>query len=500
LSSTISIVRKSLQPSSRKSIIRLLKSNSFNQLRMASTSYLNSPLSEFDPEMYELVREEKKRQLKGLELIASENFTSRAVLETLGSCLTNKYSEGYPGQRYYGGNEVIDKIELLTQKRALEVYGLENTKWGVNVQPLSGCAANFAVYTALVGPHGRIMGLNLPDGGHLSHGFYTPTKKVSATSVYFESMPYLINNETGLIDYDRLHENAKLFRPQIIIAGTSCYSRNLDYKRFREICNDSGALLLADMAHVSGLVAARVVNNPFEYADIVTTTTHKSLRGPRAGLIFFRKGVKEVDAKTGKEIMYDFERKINDAIFPGLQGGPHDNAIGGIAVALKDCLSDNFKEYAKQVIANSRAMCNELINRGYKIVTGGTDTHLFSIDLRSVGLNGSKAEKVLEDISIAINKNTCPGDKSALNPSGIRIGTPALTSRNLKEKEILQVADFIDQGLKLAVEINKAAASQTLKDFKEKMNDESFKVKISELRAKVEEYAVQFPMPGLEEL
>ncbi len=418
-----------------------------NTIKMASTNYLNQPLSDFDPEMYELVKQEKRRQLNGLELIASENFTSRAVLDTLGSCLTNKYSEGYPGVRYYGGNEIIDKIETLTQQRALQVYGLSADNWAVNVQALSGCAANFAVYTALVGPHGRIMGLNLPDGGHLSHGFYTPTKKISATSVYFESFPYLINNETGLIDYDRLHENAKLFRPQMIIAGTSCYSRNLDYKRFKEICTDVGAILLADMAHVSGLVAAQVVANPFEYADVVTTTTHKSLRGPRAALIFSRRGVKETD-KSGKQIMYDFDRRINEAIFPGLQGGPHNNAIGAIAVALKDCLSDDFKAYGRQVVANSKAMCDELIKRGYKIVTGGTDTHLFSIDLRSVGLNGSKGEKVLEEISIAINKNTCPGDKSALTPSGIRIGTPALTSRNFKESDILRVADFIDKGNK----------------------------------------------------
>lgn len=293
------------------------------------SSHLNESLSKFDPEMYDLVRQEKQRQKRGLELIASENFTSRAVLETLGSCLTNKYSEGYPGVRYYGGNEIIDKVELLTQKRALEVFGLSNEKWGVNVQALSGCPANFAVYTALLGPHGRLMGLNLPEGGHLSHGFYTPSKKISATSVFFESMPYSLVPETGLIDYDKLLENARLFRPQIIIAGTSCYSRNLDYKRFREICDDVGAILLADMAHISGLVAAKVVPDPFLYADVVTTTTHKSLRGPRAALIFFRRGLKEVDAKTGKEINYDFERKINEAVFPGLQGGPHNNAIGG---------------------------------------------------------------------------------------------------------------------------------------------------------------------------
>jgi glycine hydroxymethyltransferase len=220
---------------------------------------------------------------------------------------------------------------VLTQQRALKAFGLDASKWGVNVQTLSGCPANFAVYTALLGPHGRFMGLNLPDGGHLSHGFYIPNKKISATSMFFESLPYSLNPETGLIDYDKLHESAKLFRPQLIVAGTSCYSRNLDYKRFRQICDDVGAILMSDMAHISGLVAAKAVPDPFEYSDIVTTTTHKSLRGPRAALVFFRKGVKEVD-KNGKEIVFDYERKINEAVFPGLQGGPHNNAIGGRAL------------------------------------------------------------------------------------------------------------------------------------------------------------------------
>lgn len=463
------------------------------------SNHLNEGVQTFDPEMFELLKQEKRRQKSGLELIASENFTSRAVLETLGSCLHNKYSEGYPGVRYYGGNEIIDKVELLAQKRALQAFNLESSKWGVNVQPLSGCPANFAVYTALVGPHGRIMGQNLPDGGHLSHGFYTANKKISATSIFFESLPYSIDQSTGLIDYDRLHENAKLFRPALIIAGTSCYSREIDYKRFREICDDVNAILMADIAHISGLVAAGVIKSPFEYADVVTTTTHKSLRGPRSGMIFFRRGVKETD-KSGKEILYDYERKINEAIFPGLNGGPHNHAIGALAVALKDAASEGFKEYANQILKNAQVLCKFLMDKGYTVVTGGTDTHVFLLNLKPVGLSGSKAEKVLEDISIATNKNACPGDKSAMNPSGIRIGTPALTSRDFKENDMIKVGEFIDAGFKLAIEINKASKGPLLKDFKETMSRDEFQVKIKELREQVESFANQFPMPGYDEI
>jgi len=467
-------------------------------------------LRDVDPEMYDLIRKEKKRQINGLEMIASENFTTRSVLETLGSCLTNKYSEGYPGVRYYGGNEYIDKIESLTQKRALEAFGLNANEWGVNVQSLSGAPANFAVYTALLEPHGRLMGLDLPDGGHLSHGYATPTKKISATSVFFETMPYKVDQKSGLIDYENLAKNAKLFRPKIIVAGISCYSRNLEYDKFRSVCDDVGAILLADIAHVSGLVAANVVANPFEYADVVTTTTHKSLRGPRAALIFFRRGTKQKQTtkKGTKEVQvenYDYERRINEAIFPGLQGGPHNNSIAAIGVALKEVVSEEFKTYAKQVINNAKQLVKSLQEKGYIFVSGGTDTHLALLDLRPLGLDGAKAEKILEAVSIAVNKNTCPGDKSALKPSGIRLGTPALTTRGFREKDISEVANYLDQAIKLAVEINKSnnetkSSPVTLKDFKENMKQSEHVKNIQNLKNSIESFASNYPMPGYDDI
>ncbi|KAL7743679.1 hypothetical protein ACLKA6_019288 [Drosophila palustris] len=473
-----------------------IRHSSDSGVKMADQKMLQATLLESDPELADIIMKEKKRQIEGLEMIASENFTSLAVMESLGSCLTNKYSEGYPGKRYYGGNEYIDQIECLAQSRGLHLFNLDASNWGVNVQPYSGSPANLAAYTGVLRPHDRIMGLDLPDGGHLTHGFFTATKKISATSIFFESMPYKVDPETGLIDYDKLAEAAKTFRPQIIIAGISCYSRLLDYARFRQICDDVGAYLMADMAHVAGLVAAEQIPSPFEYADIVTTTTHKTLRGPRAGVIFFRKGVRSTKA-NGEKVMYDLEDRINQAVFPALQGGPHNNAIAGIATAFKQAKSPEFKTYQAQVIKNAKTLCKGLVDLGYKVATGGTDVHLVLVDVRNAGLTGAKAELILEEVGIACNKNTVPGDKSALNPSGIRLGTPALTTRGLLEKDIEQVVQFIDAALKIAAEAVKAAGSPKMVDYVNTLKENALiKQKIEELHGNVIKFSTTFPLPG----
>ncbi|XP_068655961.1 serine hydroxymethyltransferase, mitochondrial-like [Aristolochia californica] len=459
---------------------------------------LNASLEEVDPEIADIIELEKARQWKGLELIPSENFTSASVMQAVGSIMTNKYSEGYPGARYYGGNEYIDMAESLCQKRALEAFRLDPKKWGVNVQSLSGSPANFQVYTALLKPHERIMALDLPHGGHLSHGYQTDTKKISAVSIFFETMPYRLNESTGYIDYDQLERSATLFRPKLIVAGASAYARLYDYERIRKVCDKQKAILLADMAHISGLVAAGVIPSPFDYADVVTTTTHKSLRGPRGAMIFFRKGLKEVN-KQGQEVMYDYEDKINQAVFPGLQGGPHNHTITGLAVALKQATTPEYKAYQEQVLSNCAKFAQTLSGNGYELVSGGTENHLVLVNLKNKGIDGSRVEKVLEMVHIAANKNTVPGDVSAMVPGGIRMGTPALTSRGFLEQDFVKVAEYFDAAVKLSLKIKAEAKGTKLKDFVATLqSSDSIQSEIRKLRHEVEDYAKQFPTIGFE--
>jgi glycine hydroxymethyltransferase len=467
----------------------------------ACPSILNARLKDSDPELHNIMESEKARQRSSLVLIASENYTSRSVFDALGSCMSNKYSEGYPGARYYGGNENIDQVESMCQRRALEAFDLDPEKWGVNVQSLSGSPANFQSYNAVLEPHDRILALDLPHGGHLSHGYQIPGKKISAVSKYFESMPYRLNEETGVIDYDAMENSANLFRPKLIVAGASAYSRLIDYPRIKQIADSVGAIVLSDMAHISGLVAAKVIPSPFDHSDIVTTTTHKSLRGPRGAMIFYRKGVKGQD-KKGNDIMYDIEEKLNFSVFPGLQGGPHNHTIAALATCLKQVNTPEFVDYQKQVMKNCNRFAEELQSRGYKLVSGGTDNHLLLVDLKSSKqVDGARVERILEMAAVATNKNTIPGDKSALTPSGIRMGAPALTSRGFSEDDFSKVAEFFDRGVTIAKAIKDTDEGKKLKSFKAACAAKGTDVHpdLGQLRADVMEFANTFPTIGYAE-
>ena len=387
-----------------------------------------------DLEIAQLIEAEKKRQASVINLIASENYVSQDVLDALGSELTNKYAEGYPGARYYGGNEVTDRIETLAQDRALALFGLLRNDWSVNVQALSGTPANLAVYLALVPQGGKIMGMNLSEGGHLSHGY-----KVSITGKFWEQIPYGVSKETEMLDYDEIRAIALREKPALIVAGFTAYPRAIDWSKFRAIADESGAYLLVDMSHIAGLVAGGVHTSPFAYADIVTTTTHKTLRGPRAALIFAK--------RDGREL----NKKIDKAVFPGIQGGPHENAIAAVAVALKEATTPEFKEYAAQVVMNAQALASTLSEKGWRLVSGGTDNHLILVDtwMNGKGIGGKEASDSLEYAGIIVNKNTIPFDaRKPTDPSGIRLGTAAETTRGKTEQDFRTIAEKIDTLLK----------------------------------------------------
>ena len=377
-------------------------------------------LKSYDSEVAEAMGDELARQRRNLELIASENLVSPAVLAAMGSVLTNKYAEGYPGKRYYGGCQCVDVVEDIARKRACELFGAEHA----NVQPHSGAQANTAVYFALLELGDTVMGMNLAEGGHLTHG-----SPVNMSGKYFNFVPYGVDSETGRIDYEKLYETAMQVKPKMIVAGASAYPRAIDFAKFSEIAKEVGAYLMVDMAHIAGLVAAGVHQNPVEYADIVTTTTHKTLRGPRGGMILCRE---------------QYAKAIDKAIFPGTQGGPLMHTIAGKAVCFGEALKPEFKAYGKQIIANAAAMAEEFDARGVKMVSGGTDNHLILLDLRDTGITGKELERRLDDVYITANKNTIPNEPlSPFVTSGVRLGTPAVTTRGLVEKDMKKIAEYI---------------------------------------------------------
>ncbi len=383
-----------------------------------------SYLQQVDPEVYSAIQKETERQESGLELIASENFVSKAVLEAQGCIMTNKYAEGLPGKRYYGGCEFVDIVENLAIERAKALFGAEHA----NVQPHSGSQANMGVYFALLNLGDTVLGMELSHGGHLTHG-----SPVNFSGKYFNIVSYGVNRETEQIDYDELRSKALEFKPKMILAGASAYPRILDFPKFREIADEVGAYLMVDMAHIAGLVAAGLHPSPVPYADVVTTTTHKTLRGPRAGLILCKE---------------KYTKQINSIIFPGIQGGPLMHIIAAKAVAFKEAMSDDFKQYQKQIILNAKTLADSLMADGYRLVSGGTDNHLMLVDLRNKGITGKEAQIALEEAGITVNKNTVPFDtEKPFITSGVRIGTPAVTTRGMKEPEMKRIAELINKAL-----------------------------------------------------
>lgn len=393
-----------------------------------------------DAKIFDLIEEEKKRQTNGIELIASENFVSDQVMQAMGSCLTNKYAEGFPNKRYYGGCEVVDKVEQLAIDRAKELFGVEYA----NVQPHSGSQANAAVFLAVLKPGEKMLGFNLAHGGHLTHG-----SPVNFSGKIYQTSFYSVEEETGRINYDHIKKTAREEKPQLIICGASAYSRDIDYAKFREIADSVGALLMADISHPSGLIATGLLNNPAPHCHIITTTTHKTLRGPRGGLIMMGKDFENPwGLTTPKGVVRKMSSLLDSAVFPGTQGGPLEHVIGAKAVAFGEALEPKFKNYTKQVIKNASVMAECFVNKGYKVISGGTENHCMLLDLRSKGITGKQAENTLVLADITVNKNMVPfDDKSPFVTSGMRVGTPAITTRGIKEDTIPQIVDLIDEVL-----------------------------------------------------
>jgi glycine hydroxymethyltransferase len=378
-------------------------------------------LEQYDPQIYELIRQEAARQSGSIRLIPSENYVSKAVMLASGSCLTNKYAEGYPGKRYYEGQQVTDLIERMAQERAKKLFKADHA----NIQPYSGSVANLAAYAALINPGDTIMGMSLSHGGHLTHGW-----KVSLTSKFYNSVPYPVNPDTGLLDFDEIEDLAKKHRPKLIISGATAYPREIDFEIFGQIAKKVGAYLVSDIAHIAGLVVAGIHKSPVPYADVVSSTTHKTLRGPRGGMLLCKK---------------EHADNVDKAVFPGLQGGPHMHTMTAIAVAMAEADTPEFVAYAKQIVKNAKALAEKLLEYGFNLMTGGTDNHLILIDLRNKKIPGRKLAKALDRARIVTNYNTIPGDPSPpMNPNGLRIGTPAITTRGFKQEQAEQIAGFIN--------------------------------------------------------
>ncbi|MFH0943015.1 MAG: serine hydroxymethyltransferase [Candidatus Beckwithbacteria bacterium] len=430
-------------------------------------------------QVFKIIAREKKRQREELQLIPSENFASKQVMEAVGSCLMNKYAEGYPKKRYYQGNTNADQIEALCQQRALKAFGLSKAKWGVNVQPHSGCEANLGVYNGLLKPGDKIMSMFLPDGGHLSHGW-----PVTLVAKIFKVQFYHVSKQTKVFDYDLISKQALKFKPKLIISGGTAYPREIDYQRMGQIAKKAGAYYLADIAHEAGLVAAGAQESPFPVADVVTFTTHKTFRGPRGAMIIAR-----------KELM----DKINFSVFPGLQGGPHLHTIAGIAVALQEMMTLEYKQYAFQVVKNAQALAKTLKQGGLEIVSGGTDKHLVLIDLRNLNLSGWVVAWALEKAGIIVNRNTVPYDTgSPYYPSGLRLGTPALTSRGMKEGEMKQIAKWIFRVIDWVkterLPEEKSARDKFVKQFRARIQADK---QLKAIKQEVAQWAKKYPLPGV---